>query len=161
MSSRKKSYHFYLVLVCIFLLPAGYIHNLNAEELGRLFLTPEERNRIDRIRYAQPKKEEPIKIVIDETFEEEPEPIPDIGGITVNGLVYRQGGKSTAWINSTNSFEGNLGNQYIEVDSDNIKPGNVRLKIHKIERDVTLKVGETYETTTDKVTDLTDNYTNQ
>ena len=55
-------------------------------------------------------------VVIEEP--EEPEEIkPEIGGITVNGLVYRKGGKSTAWINNANTFEGNLGNQYIQVNA--------------------------------------------
>ena len=161
MNKRHRTNYFYPVLSSLFLLSAGIIQNVNAEELGRLFLTPQERVRIDKIRYAQPKVEEPVKIVIDEIVEQGPEPVPDLGGITVNGLVYRQGGKNTAWINNTNTFEGNLGNQYIEVDSGNIKPDNIKLKIHKNERDITLKVGETYETTTDKVTDLTDTYTNQ
>ena len=161
MSKRYRKKYIYLALASLILLVAGFIQNINAEELGRLFLTPEQRNKIDKIRYAKPKKEIPVKIVLEENVEQEPEPIPDIGGITVNGLVYREGGKSTAWINNTNTFEGNLGNQYIEVDSGNIKPDNIKLKINKNETDITLKVGETYETTTDKVTDLTDNYTNQ
>lgn len=148
-------------MTVLFLLVAGFIQNINAEELGRLFLTPEERHKIDRIRYAQPKKEEPVRIEIEEIVEQEPEPLPDIGDITVKGLVYRQDGKSTAFINDTNTFEGNLDNQYIEVDPGDIKPGNIKLKIYNNETDITLKVGETYDTTTDNVTDLTDNYSNQ
>lgn len=162
MSNRQTTRYLYMALTALYLLPAGYIRDINAEELGRLFLTPEERSRIDKIRYSKPKKEEPVKIVIDEIVEQEPEePLPDIGDITIKGLVYRKDGKSTAWINNTNTFEGNLENQYIEVDTGEIKPGNIKLKIYKNETDITLKVGETYETTTDKVTDLTDNYTKQ
>lgn len=162
MSKRHKTRYLYFVLAGSFLFITGFVQNINAEQLGRLFLTPEERSRIDKIRFAKPKQEEPVKIVIKDIVTEEPEePVPDIGGIRVNGLVYRQDGKSTAWINNTNTFEGNLENQYIEVNSGDIKPDNIKLKIYKNETDITLKVGETYETTTDEVTDLTDSYKDQ
>ena len=76
---------------------------------------------------------------------------PVIGGITVNGLVYRKSGKSTAWINSANTYEGNFGNQYIQIDAQNIKPEDVEILIPINETKVKLKTGQTYDPETDQI----------
>ncbi len=133
-----------------------------AEELGRLFTTVEERQMLDGLRNAKPKEievvevVEVIEIVPEEVVEEEPKPV--IGGITVNGLVYRKGRKSTAWINNENTYEGHLSHQYIHIDPENINPDGIQVEIPENVTDISLKVGETYDPSDENVTDLTDNY---
>lgn len=54
-----------------------------AAELGRLFLTPQQRAELDKRRAVNAAEAE---TVVEST-------------LTVNGLVIREGGKSTAWVN--------------------------------------------------------------
>ena len=158
MNRGQKKYLLPIGLFCLLLSQVCFIQNLYADELDRLFLTKADREMLDNLRYATNNELEPIVVVIEEP--EEPEEIkPEIGGITVNGLVYRKGGKSTAWINNANTFEGNLGNQYIQVNADDIDPESVQIQMSGSVTDITLKVGETYDTATEKIIDLTDTYT--
>jgi len=97
MNRGQKKHLSTLGLFCLLLSQVCFVQNLYADELDRLFLTRADREMLDELRYAQPKKMETIKIVIEDIIEEEPEEkVPVLGGITVNGLVYRKGGKSTA-----------------------------------------------------------------
>jgi hypothetical protein len=122
-----------------------------ADDLGRLFTTPEQRQTLEKLRNQKPSEVVKIPDII---FDEEPEvqeEKPVIGGITVNGLVYRKGGKSTAWINSANTFEGNFGNQYIQIDAENIRPEDVEIAIPINEKNVKLKTGQTYDPEADQI----------
>jgi len=162
MNRKIAKYSLYLWLLCSIHPDFFIIQNVHADELERLFTTKAEREMLDELRYAQPRKMEPVVIVIEDIIEEEPEEnVPMLGRITVNGLVYRKGGKSTAWINNTNTFEGNLGNQYIQINTDNIDPESVQIQMSESVTDITLKVGETYDVTTEKIIDLTDTYREQ
>ncbi len=163
MNRKIAKYPLYLWLLCSIHPDFFIIQNVHADELGRLFTTKAERKMLDELRYTSDDEPEPIVIVIKEPEEAE-EPIenkPEISGITVNGVVYRKGGNSTAWINNANTFEGNLSNQYIQINADNIEPDSVQIQMSESVTDITLKVGETYDTVTDKVLDLTDTYTEQ
>jgi len=158
MNRGQKKYLLPIGLFCLLLSQVCFIQNLYADELDRLFLTKADRKMLDELRYAQPKDTETIKIVIEDIIEDESHE-PELGGITVNGLVYRKGGKSTAWINNTNTFEGSLGNQYIQINVDDINPESIQIQISGSVTDIKLKVGETYDTATEKVIDLTDTFT--
>ena len=135
-------------LATVFLSLSVYMPMVLADDLGRLFFTPEERMELDKMR-KQSNEPKPIQdIVLDIDTKPEPEPeqaAPDIGSITVNGLVYRKGGRSTAWVNNANSYEGDLANRYIRIDTDNIKPEDVEIIIPASDRKLKLKVGEFYE----------------
>ena len=121
-----------------------------ADDLGRLFTTPQQRQTLEKLRSQKPVEEIKIpEFTFAERVVEEQKPV--IGGITVNGLVYRKGGKSTAWINSANTYEGNFGNQYIQIDANNIKPEDVEILIPINETKVKLKTGQTYDPETDQI----------
>lgn len=113
------------------------------DSLGRLFLTPEQRAALEELRYQKP-----VEIRIPEILAEEPvQPesgTPEIGNIEVNGLVYRENGKSTAWINRVSSFEGDLANEYIQIDAGNIKPDDVEIVIPANDSKVNLRAGESF-----------------
>ena len=113
------------------------------DSIGRLFLTPDQRAALEELRY-----QEPVKIKIPEILAEEPiKPAsenPEIGNIEVNGLVYRENGKSTAWINRVSSYEGDLANEYIQIDAGNIKPDDVEIVIPANDSKVNLKAGESF-----------------
>ena len=123
------------------------------DALGRLFLTPEQRAALEKLRYQKP-----VEVKIPEIISEEP-PLPQaqetespvVGNIQVNGLVYRKNGKSTAWINRVSSYEGDLANEYVQIDADNIKPDDVEIVIPINNTRVNLKAGETFDPETDEV----------
>jgi len=128
-----------------------FVPHALADDLGRLFTTPQQRQTLEKLRYQEPVVEITVP---DITFEEpvvEEEHKPVIGGITVNGLVYRKGGKSTAWVNSANTYEGNFGNQYIQINADNIKPDDVEILIPINDTKVNLKTGQTYDPEADHI----------
>ena len=121
-----------------------------ADDLGRLFTTPQQRQTLEKLRSQKPVEEIKIpEFTFAEPVVEEQKPV--IGGITVNGLVYRKSGKSTAWINSANTYEGNFGNQYIQIDAHNINPDDVEILIPINETKVKLKTGQTYDPETDQI----------
>lgn len=88
----------------------------NAQELGRLFFTPEQRARLDHnySRATHPGNK-------------------DSGGVMLNGIVQRHGGKRTAWINGVP--------QTIE-HSDEKAPESMFIPVPGLTKSVKLKVGQ-------------------
>ncbi len=127
-------------------------YTVRAEDLGRLFTTPEQRIALEKSRRMQPEPDLISEIVLPEekpVVEETPK--PEIGGITLNGLVYRKNGKSTAWVNNASTLDGNLANQYLQIDANNIDPDKVVIEIPAAETNIKLKAGETYVPVTEKI----------
>lgn len=88
----------------------------NAEELGRLFFTPQQRAQLDY------------------SFAREARPEGGNGNaLTLNGIVQRHGGKRTAWINGVPQAVGL---------SDERTPGSVSVAIPGQNKSVKLKVGQ-------------------
>ena len=115
------------------------------DSLGRLFLTPDQRTALEKLRYQKPVVVKIPEIIAKEPAISETETVnPEIGNIEVNGLVYRMNGKSTAWINRVSSYEGDLANEYIQVDAGNIKPDDVEIVIPINDTKVNLKAGESF-----------------
>ncbi len=75
-----------------------------------------------------------------------------VDALTVRGLVYRSDGKSTAWINNSNTFEGGLSSQYINIG--NIESNTVEIIIPTAEADVKLNVGQTFDPVSESYNDL-------
>lgn len=124
-----------------------------ANELGRLFMTESQREALQRLRMQKPPEIKPV--VVKEPKPEIVEPVkPDVGKISVNGLVYRKNGKSTAWINDANSFDGNAGNDLVEIDARDIKPDDVEIVIPVTDTKVNLKAGDTYDPVDNSVDSL-------
>ncbi len=128
-----------------------------SDGFGRLFTTPEERKKLQVIRYAKPKVEveAPIELIVEEIEE----PVgdverPDIEGITLNGIVYRKGSKSTVWINGTNSYEGSLASEYFRIKAGDIKGEKVSVTVPEVDLKFDLKVGQTYEPNDERLLDL-------
>lgn len=138
-TGSKVLYKPVITLILIF-----SIHTVYAEELGRLFTTPKERSILEKLRHQKPIEIKKPDLLV-EKKPEIAEQKTDIGDITVNGLVYRSDGKNTAWINNNNTFEGDLGNQYIQIDAKNIDPDRVIIEIPLNNSRVELKTGETYD----------------
>ncbi len=146
-----------LITACLL----GLLSPLNANELGRFFTTPEDRAMLDNMREAAANpvivQDEPEPEPVVEEYVEpvlEPEEEVEIPGITVNGVVYRQDGNSTAWLNGENTLEGDLESQYLSVDGSAIKGQNVPVQIKINKRELLLKPGQTYQPEVDHVMDV-------
>ena len=129
-----------------------------SDGFGRLFTTPEERRNLQVLRYSEPEIEEVIEFIveIDEVAEEKTEP-RDIEGITLNGIVYRKGGKSTAWLNGSNSYEGSLTSEYFRINAGDINSRKVSVTVPEASLEFDLKVGQTYEPNYDRLLDIVEN----
>jgi len=124
------------------------------EKFGRFFTTPAQREYMDQLRQRQAEQKSDVKLP--ETRPEAdrkmpPPPIP-VDKVQLKGLVYRKDGKSTAWINGGNSYEGSLGSQYTNIDS--IGPGKVTLDVSGSNKKIKLRVGQSYLPDSNKVLDV-------
>jgi hypothetical protein len=113
-----------LILYCLFA-PA----TATAEELGRLFFTPQQRQDLDRRRATNRVEEE----------------IPQIkeGPLTLEGHVQRSSGESVTWVNGVPQYDGRASRD----------PARVTVVPNEGEPGVSLKVGQIYERTSGEVRD--------
>ena len=127
-----------------------------SDDFGRLFTTPGERAKLQALRNAKPevKVEEVPEIFVEENVGAIEQ--PDIDGITLNGIVYRKGGKSTVWLNGTNSYEGNLASEYFRINAGNIDSEKVSVTVPDVDLEFDLKVGQTYEPNDGTLLDIVD-----
>ena len=128
------------------------------DQFGRLFTTPGQRTRLEELRKIEPEQRVKIdeEVLLVEEEVEETEDLP-VDAITVRGLVYRSDGKSTAWINNSNTFEGGLSSQYVEIGK--IESNTVEIKIPTADTEVKLNVGQTFDPVSESYWDLIDDST--
>ena len=149
-----------VLLLYSFVVSGTFSAQAASDDFGRLFTTPEERRKLQALRYAEPEPEviEEIEIpveLIDEVAEDIEE--PDIEGITLNGLVYRKGSKSTVWINGTNSYEGSPASEYFRINAGDINSEKVSVTVPEVNLEFDLNVGQTYEPNDGTLLDIVDN----
>ena len=81
-------------------------------------------------------------------------PAPEIPKITVNGIVKRSGGRSTAWVNGINTYDGYFDPQHIKVNPRRIGKDHVHVETEDINiGEVSLKVGQTLDPEKGKIVD--------
>lgn len=123
---------------------------LRAQELGRLFTTPEERRMLEALRREPP--EETLAPVA-EPAPREPEQMA-VPEITINGVVYRSRGNNTVWVNGVNSFDGDLGSQQVNAHTRGLPRPSVAVQVPQAQPGVLLKPGQSLDTAARRVTDL-------
>jgi hypothetical protein len=101
----------------LFILALTSITIASAAELGRLFFTPEQRAQLDR---GIPQEKSQDDANLERT-------------LTINGIVQRDGGKRTAWINGVPQVTG---------DSDQQTPDSMQVAIPGQSKPIKLKVGQ-------------------
>ncbi len=112
------------------------------DELGRLFLTPEQRTTLDARRKARiPDK--PVTTVIESPV------------TRLDGFVSRGGGKSTVWVNGEPVPEGSQP-EGLRVQPKRSESGRVTVKIGETENQVDLKIGQSFDRSTGEVRDSLD-----
>ena len=141
---KLVNYH----IISIFIVTGIIFTPAYADSLGRLYTSPSERKQLDRIRQA---KEKPKPKMVEasqveelmESLEIEKE-IVIRDAIRLKGIVHRSDGKNAAWINESNTFEGNLETQFIRVPSSNINSDQATIIMPDDSTSVDLKVGEVF-----------------
>ena len=165
--NRLIKIHALALLLCSMIQPL----TVQAEALGRLFMTQEQRIRLEQIRNYKPQPA-PQEVAI----VEEPEPLTDAdamdtelpevvleeepvltGPLTLKGVVKRDNGKNTAWLNDTNSLDGEPVSEAVNIHETDISDDSVRIKLPDNVTEITLKVGQTYAPEHETVQDVTDN----
>ena len=115
-------------------------------QLGRLFLTPEQRRQLDALRDRGPVPPQVARVVEPEAEPEaEPEPEleepegPVVSELTINGMVLRKGGLSAAWVNGAPIQSGSVTREGIVVRTGR---GSVRVVLPSGAQSVRLKPGQ-------------------
>lgn len=106
-----------------------------AEELGKLFLTPERRAALERQRQLNIRESQPV--IEGET-------------LTVSGVVKRSSGKSTTWVNGTPQDDMNAATG-VRVEIDRTNPAKTTVVAGE-ESPASLKVGEAINRATRETT---------
>lgn len=119
-------HRFAVALVLLFAFPAV---PATAAELGRLFLTPQQRQDLDRRRATNRAEEEAPQI--------------KEGPLTLEGHVQRSSGKTATWINGVPQYDSHGGRD----------PARVTVVPNAGEPGISLKVGEIFERASGEVRD--------
>ena len=124
-----------------------------AEDLGRLFLTPDERERLDRARQGTAEIVEARPRERRQIVTQQEEEAPQVPLIMVNGFVQRSDGTTTAWVNGMNTIDGDFASEYIAVETPAVGSNHVRIRTPAHMPDVDLMPGQAYEPSAQQVLD--------
>lgn len=117
------------LLISLILMLMCFAAPASAQGLGRLFLTPEQRQDLERRRATNRTEEEAPQI--------------KEGPLTLEGQVQRSSGKTTTWINGTPQYD-----SYTNRD-----PSRITVVPNEGEPGVSLKIGQTYDRPSGEVRD--------
>lgn len=127
---------------------------VDAQLLGRLFLTPEERQALDKERYAPtPPAEAETPVPRDEPREAAP-PLPPRHALRMEGLVVRSDGRNTAWVDGAAVTRPGSTAEGITVDPGSAQGGEVRISLPGVAAPVALKPGQQFDPATARVTEF-------
>lgn len=130
-----------------------------ASNLGRVFLTPDERVTLDKMRRDRDAKSQQEDV--EETpLAEVPEPLEEIipeapphPSLVVNGFVRRHGTSGTVWINGESSYDGDFAASNVDHLQTRIVGERIRVAPLNSQRPVYLKPGQVYEPDDDTISD--------
>ncbi len=125
---------------------------VTAQDLGRLFTSPEERAALDASRNRPPPPAVPV--APEPTPVDVEEPQPPVPSVTVQGIVRRSRGPNTVWVNGQNSTQGITPEQGIRADAQHLIGDKVPIRIPGISVGLGLKSGQTYDTGTGQIVDI-------
>lgn len=133
-----------IILLIFLLVPVTAAYA--GDGFGRFFTTPAEREYLDQLRDKKMDQQPVVNIPkTDPAKKRKPvEQSAPVDAIQLKGLVYRKDGKSTAWINEGNSYEGDIGSQYTKVNTGKIKPDQVSIDFSGKNSEIKLRVGQSY-----------------
>jgi len=137
-------------LACVLLVGGFWLSTADAQTLGRLFTTPEERAELDEIR-NNPDIEEPTAPQMVVAPEQGPTG-PTVEHVTINGIVLRSSGQNYSWINGDNIRGGDATREGIRVETRRLTSGGtVRLVLPSGLDTVQLKPGQKIDVLTGSI----------
>ncbi len=131
---------YYPFVILILILSAGGWAN-DGDYFGRLFTSPEQRDRIDAIRYAP--EPEPEEMVTIEPVEPEPAPQELPVNIKLRGMVRSNSGEPVYWINDSNSMQADFLQENLTVLPGKNGSRQVQIRLPD-DRIIPLQIGESY-----------------
>ena len=81
-----------VILLALLLIPQHVISADEVEELGRLFVDVEQREKLEAVRRG--------------TYDMESEQESRVSNVRINGVMMRSGGENVVWINGENTLDG-------------------------------------------------------
>lgn len=110
---------------------------VEAQRLGRLFSTSDERALLDELRRERqivaPEQQSVVEIVPD---------TPSVEQVTINGVVLRSGGVNSAWINGRPVDAGARTREGVRVDTSGARGGGVKITLPSGAETINLKPGQ-------------------
>lgn len=123
-----------------------------ADDLGRLFTTPSERAQLDEARRSAPVERTPV--LETRTRGATEQAVDTASMLTLRGVVKRSDGRSTAWVNDVNTYQGDVGATHQQVERTAIAGDAVTVKLPDGQSSVTMKVGQTLDPRRAEIRDL-------
>src|SRR5712692_642583 len=124
---------------CVLLFVLCGPHATQAENLGRLFFTPAERNALDAGKFTATRERPALR---------------GPRSVTLNGVVRRSDGEFTVWVNGQSVSEGGLSG--VIASPSHADPAAARVRVRGASAAVNLRVGQRLEQKTGKVSDAYD-----
>lgn len=128
------------LILCVLLAGAALTARAQSPQLGRLFLSPEQRAQLDAQRYGPPAPDPAMAAPAPP-----PPPPPPAPPVELNGVVQRSSGRSTVWLNQEAQNE-----PHNRLASG--KPGTLTLRLSNGQV-VLLKPGQRYDPTSGTVSE--------
>lgn len=139
----------------IFLFLISFFHAsvvADGNDFGRLFTTPEEREKLDKLRHALPssdKKTDDVTPVVSQVVTQSE--AKTSGGIHLSGVVIRSDGREQVWLNGKLLIDNaGVGAEIKKIDDVVIKTSSSTSR----ESQAHLKVGQKWLPATNKVVDV-------
>ena len=136
---RKVNKLIYGLLACCMVLPLVLSANekYGADNIDRLFTSPQQRQKLDTMRSAP-----------SNTIEEK----PAVTNVELNGVMIREDGNNVIWVNDKSSLKSN------KVDGVRVNPNAVNKESYKVpvktdEHRIMMKPGQSWSETTGTVKD--------
>ncbi len=131
---------------------SGFPDRSHAEFLGRLFTTPAERVALDKLRFAQPKKEK-VVVVKKEVQKAPPAPPRRVEAFRMDGLVVRSEGPNTAWVGGNRVLNRSRIAQGVTVDPGSADRSGISVTLPMGGKALKLRPGQAFEPEAGRVTD--------
>ncbi|AQR70019.1 hypothetical protein BZG29_18075 [Janthinobacterium sp. LM6] len=128
------------LVLCLSLAGAALTAQGQAQQLGRLFLSPQQRAQLDAQRYGPPPPNPAL------AAPPPPPPPPPAPPVELNGVVQRSSGRSTVWLNQEAQNE-----PHNRLERG--KPGTLTLRLSNGQA-VLLKPGQRYDPASGTVTEV-------
>ncbi|MGK5076337.1 hypothetical protein [Janthinobacterium sp. ZB1P44] len=131
------------LVLCVLLAGAALTAQAQSPQLGRLFLSPEQRAQLDAQRYGPPAPDPALAAP-----PAPPPPPPPAPPVELNGVVQRSSGRSTVWLNQETQNEPH--NRLARDKSGT--PGALTLRLSNGQV-VLLKAGQRYDPASGRVSE--------